>query len=247
MDVKKLAQDLIPLVGGKDNIRGVLHCMTRLRFQLADMSKAKIAEIEALDGVMGVKEVGAQTQVIIGPNVAAVYKEVKNIVGDLKDAGGDEKADQGEGEEKQKLSAKLLDMISGIFAPVIPLITGAGMIKAILVIMVALGLPDESSEYYILNFIADSGFYFFPVVLAFSSAQKFGCNPYLAAMIGGVLIHPNWNALVAAGEAADFFGIPVRLFSYGSSILPIILTVWFMSYVERFAEKVSPNMVKALT
>ena len=84
MDVKKLAQDLIPLVGGKDNIRGVLHCMTRLRFQLADMSKAKIAEIEALDGVMGVKEVGAQTQVIIGPNVAAVYKEVKNIVGDLR-------------------------------------------------------------------------------------------------------------------------------------------------------------------
>lgn len=246
MDVKKLAQDLIPLVGGKDNIRGVLHCMTRLRFQLADMSKAKIAEIEALDGVMGVKEVGAQTQVIIGPNVAAVYKEVKNIVGDLKDAGGDEKADQGEWEEKQKLSAKLLDMISGIFAPVIPLITGAGMIKAILVIMVALGLPDESTEYYILNFIADSGFYFFPVVLAFSSAQKFGCNPYLAAMIGGVLIHPNWNALVAAGEAVDFFGIPVRLFSYGSSILPIILTVWFMSYVERFAEKVSPNMVKAI-
>ena len=137
-------------------------------------------------------------------------------------------------------------MISGIFAPVIPLITGAGMIKAILVIMVALGLSDESSEYYILNFIADSGFYFFPVVLAFSSAQKFGCNPYLAAMIGGVLIHPNWNALVSAGEAVRFFGIPVRLFSYGSSILPIILTVWFMSYVERFAEKVSPNMVKAI-
>ncbi len=244
MDVKKLAQDLIPLVGGKENIKGVLHCMTRLRFQLADMSKAKIAEIEALDGVMGVKEVGAQTQVIIGPNVAEVYKEVTKIVGELKDTGSAD--DNGSGEEKQKLSAKLLDMISGIFAPVIPLITGAGMIKAILVIMVALGLSDESSEYYILNFIADSGFYFFPVVLAFSSAKKFGCNPYLAAMIGGVLIHPNWNALVAAGDPVDFFGIPVRLFSYGSSILPTILTVWFMSYVERFAEKVSPNMVKAI-
>lgn len=246
MDVKKLAQDLIPLAGGKDNIKGVLHCMTRLRFQLADMSKAKIAEIEALDGVMGVKEVGAQTQVIIGPNVAEVYKEVINIVGDLKSAGTDEKAEAAEGEEKQKLSARLLDMISGIFAPVIPLITGAGMIKAILVIMVALGLPNDSTEYYILNFIADSGFYFFPVVLAFSSANKFGCNPYLAAMIGGVLIHPNWTALVAAENPVDFFGIPVRLFNYGSSILPTILTVWFMSYVERFAEKVSPNMVKAI-
>lgn len=245
MDVKKLAQDLIPLVGGKENIKGVLHCMTRLRFQLADMSKAQVAEIEALDGVMGVKEVGAQTQVIIGPNVASVYKEVVNIVGDLKAAGNSEEDGQEE-QEKQKLSAKFLDMITGIFAPVIPLITGAGMVKAILVIMVAFGLSDQSSEYYILNFIADSGFYFFPVVLAFSSAHKFGCNPYLAAMIGGVLIHPNWNALVTAGEAVNFFGIPVRLFSYGSSILPIILTVWFMSYVERFAEKVSPNMVKAI-
>ena len=102
MDVKKLAQDLIPLVGGKDNIKGVLHCMTRLRFQLADMSKAKITEIEALDGVMGVKEVGAQTQVIIGPNVAAVYKEVINIVGDLKDQAGKEAAQTAEGEEKEK-------------------------------------------------------------------------------------------------------------------------------------------------
>ena len=170
MDVKKLAQDLIPLVGGKENIKGVLHCMTRLRFQLADMSKAQLSAIEALDGVMGVKEVGAQTQVIIGPNVAEVYKEVTHIVGDLKDTGS--VPDSEAAEEKPKLTAKLLDMISGIFAPIIPLITGAGMIKAILVIMVAFGLPDDSTEYYILNFIADSGFYFFPVVLAFSSAKK---------------------------------------------------------------------------
>lgn len=241
MDKKKLAADLIPLVGGKENIKSVIHCMTRLRFQLFDMKKADIAKIEQLDGVMGVKEVGAQTQVIIGPNVAEVYKEVTAITGDLKPI-DDIKQD----EEKQKFSAKLLDMISGIFAPVIPLITGAGMIKAILTILVVFGLSNTSNEYYILNFIADSGFYFFPVVLAFSSATKFGCNPYLAAMIGGVLIHPNWIALVSAGEAVTFFGLPVKLFSYASSILPTILTVWFMSFVEKFAEKVSPNMVKAI-
>lgn len=151
-----------------------------------------------------------------------------------------------EGEEKQKLSAKLLDTVSGIFAPVVPLITGAGMIKAILTILVVFGLPNDSQEYTILNFIADSGFYFFPVVLAFSSAKKFGCNPYLAAMIGGVLIHPTWTSLVSAGDPVSFFGIPVKLNNYGSSVLPIILTVLFMSFVERFAEKVSPNMVKAI-
>lgn len=243
MDVQKLAADLLPLVGGKENIRSVLHCMTRLRFQLADQSKAQLEAIEKLDGVMGVKEVGAQTQVIIGPNVAQVYKAVTQLTGDL---GGDAASAPQEAEEKQKFSAKILDTISGIFAPVVPLITGAGMIKALLTILVLFGLPSDSQEYTILNFIADSGFYFFPVVLAFSSAKKFGCNPYLAAMIGGVLIHPTWNALVAAGDPVSFFGIPVKLFSYGSSILPTILTVLFMSYVERFAEKVSPNMVKAI-
>lgn len=243
MDVQKLAADLLPLVGGKENIRSVLHCMTRLRFQLADQSKAQLEAIEQLDGVMGVKVVGAQTQVIIGPNVAEVYKAVTKLTGDL---GGDAAPAPAEGEEKQKLSAKLLDTVSGIFAPVVPLITGAGMIKAILTILVVFGLPNDSQEYTILNFIADSGFYFFPVVLAFSSAKKFGCNPYLAAMIGGVLIHPTWTALVAAGEPVRFFGLPVKLNNYGSSVLPIILTVLFMSFVERFAEKVSPNMVKAI-
>lgn len=243
MDVQKLAADLLPLVGGKENIRSVLHCMTRLRFQLADQSKAQLEAIEQLDGVMGVKVVGAQTQVIIGPNVAEVYKAVTKLTGDL---GGDAAPAPAGGEEKQKLSAKLLDTVSGIFAPVVPLITGAGMIKAILTILVVFGLPNDSQEYTTLNFIADSGFYFFPVVLAFSSAKKFGCNPYLAAMIGGVLIHPTWTALVAAGEPVRFFGLPVKLNNYGSSVLPIILTVLFMSFVERFAEKVSPNMVKAI-
>lgn len=196
MNVQKLAADLIPLVGGKENIQNVLHCMTRLRFQLADQNKAQLQEIEQLDGVMGVKVVGAQTQVIIGPSVGEVFKEITKLTGELQ--GNVATAAPAE-EEKQKLSAKLLDIISGIFAPVIPLITGAGMIKAILTILVVFGLPNTSQEYYILNFIADSGFYFFPVVLAFSSAKKFGCNPYLAAMIGGVLIHPNWSVLVAAG------------------------------------------------
>ncbi|CVI70966.1 PTS system beta-glucoside-specific EIIBCA component [Clostridiales bacterium CHKCI001] len=240
MDIKKLAEDCVRLVGGKENVKSVIHCATRLRFQLKDMKKAQITQIEQLPDVMAVKEVGAQTQIIIGPNVSQVHKEVMNIIGDLKE-------DVSEvSEEKQKLSARILDMVSGIFAPIIPLITGAGMIKAILTILVVLGLPDESQEYYILNFIADSAFYFFPVVLGFSSAKKFGCNPYLAAMIGGVLIHPNWAALVSAEEAVSFFGIPVKLFSYSSSVLPIILTVWFMSYVERFADKCSPNIVKAI-
>lgn len=240
MDARKLAEDCVSLVGGKENIINVIHCATRLRFQLVDMKKAKIKDIEALKDVLAVKEVGAQTQIIIGPNVNKVYKEILEIIGDLKIEASVED------NEKTKLSARILDLVSGIFAPIIPVIAGAGMIKAVLTILVLLGLPNTSKEYYILNFIADSAFYFFPVVLGFSSASKFGCNPYLAAMIGGVLIHPNWISLVSAGEATTFFGLPIKLFSYSSSVLPIILTVWFMSYVERFADKYSPSILKAI-
>lgn len=240
MDYKQLAKDCVRLVGGKDNINTMAHCATRLRLSLADQSKAQISEIEALDGVLGVKEVGAQTQIIIGPNVPKVFREVEAIVGVKQNQGN------AEGADKQKGVAKLLDTLTGIFAPVINAITAGGMVKAFLLMLGLMGLSNTSQEYYILNFVADSVFYFLPILLAFSSAQKFGCNPYIAAVVGGVLLHPNWTALVAAGEPVSFFHVPVTLYSYSSSVLPIILTVLFMSYVERFAEKYSPTVIKAV-
>lgn len=240
MDHKKLAQECVRLSGGKDNIRTMAHCATRLRLQLADKSMAQIGELESLEGVLGVKEVGAQTQIIIGPGVPKVYKEIEKITGGAAAGGG------GSNVEKGSLPARLLDTVTGIFAPVINAITAAGMVKALLLILGLFGLSNSSMEYYILNFVADSAFYFLPVLLAFSSAQKFGCNPYIAAVVGGVLLHPNWASLVSAGEPVSFFHMPVTLWSYSSSVLPIILTVLFMSYVERFAEKYSPNVVKAI-
>lgn len=242
MDNKQLAKECVRLVGGGDNISTMTHCATRLRLQLVDRSKAQIKEIEALDGVLGVKEVGIQTQIIIGPGVPKVYKEIEALVGPKAGAaqGGDEKA------EKGPLVGQLLDIVTGIFAPVINAITAGGMVKAALLIMVMFGLSNQSKEYYILNFIADSVFYFLPILLAFSSAQKFGCNQYIAAVVGGVLLHPNWNALVSAGDPVAFFGVPVTLWSYTSSVLPIILTVLFMSFVEKLAEKYVPNVVKAV-
>lgn len=242
MDNKQLAQECVRLVGGGDNITTMTHCATRLRLQLADRSKAQIKEIEALDGVLGVKEVGIQTQIIIGPGVPKVYKEIEALIGPKAGAATGEGAQA----EKGPLVGRLLDTVTGIFAPVINAITAGGMVKAALLIMVMFGLSNESREYYILNFIADSVFYFLPILLAFSSAQKFGCNQYIAAVVGGVLLHPNWNALVSAGDPVAFFGVPVTLWSYTSSVLPIILTVLFMSFVEKLAEKYVPNVVKAV-
>lgn len=240
MDNKQLAQECVRLVGGGDNISSMTHCATRLRLQLVDRSKAQVKEIEALDGVLGLKEVGVQTQIIIGPGVPKVYKEVEALIGPRSSGGQNEKA------EKGPLIGRLLDTVTGIFAPVINAITAGGMVKVALLIMVMFGLSNESNEYYILNFVADSVFYFLPILLAFSCAQKFGCNQFIAAVVGGVLLHPNWGALVSAGEPVSFFGAPVTLWSYSSSVLPIILTVLFMSFVEKLAEKYVPNVIKAV-
>jgi PTS system beta-glucosides-specific IIC component len=243
MDYKKVAQDCMRLVGGKENVNTAAHCATRLRLQLVDKSKADIAGIKALDDVIDVKEVGIQTQIIIGPSVSEVYKQFSALMD------GTPKTVEKVSYEKPKRGAiinKLMDLISGVFGPIIPAVTGAGMIKAIMAVAVLLGLSTTSQEYYILNFIADAGFYFLPVLLAYSCANKFGCNPYMAAMIALGMMHPNWSALVSAGEPVSFVGIPVTLVSYGNSVLPIFLMVWVMSYIEKFADKVSPNVVKAI-
>ncbi|OUO59592.1 hypothetical protein B5F74_07950 [Collinsella sp. An271] len=249
MDNTTFAQECVRLVGGKENVETVTHCFTRLRFRLKDKSKADLAAAKETEGILDALEVGEQTQLIIGPQVNEVFKEVEQIVG----AGvadptpvEDEAADAAEPEKKGFSVGMLLDTVTGIFAPVITAITAGGMVKAALLIMGLFGLPSDSQEYYILNFIADSVFYFLPILLAFSSANKFGCNPYIAGIVGGVLLHPNWTALVNAGEPVSFFSIPVTLYNYSSSVLPIILTILFMSFVERFAEKVSPNVVKAV-
>lgn len=144
--------------------------------------------------------------------------------------------------------SQIISVISTTFTPVIPAITGAGMIKALLAILKLTGVIDAASPTYrLLDTIADAAFFFLPVLLAYGASIKFECNPILAMTIAGALLHPNLAQMLAAGTAIDFIGIPVRLADYAGSVLPIIFTVWLMSYIERFAEKVSPTMIKFFT
>ncbi len=130
----------------------------------------------------------------------------------------------------------------------IPAITGAGMIKAVLSILSLTGLLSADSQtYYLLDTIADAAFFFMPILLAYGAAIKFECNPILAITIAGTLLHPNLASLMTSGKAVYFIGIPVRLTNYAGSVLPIIITVWIMSYIERFAEKISPSIIKFFT
>ena len=243
MNYKELAKTILGLVGGEENITSLTHCATRLRFNLKDEKKADTAKLKSTKGVMGAVGSGGQYQVIIGSDVANVYKEIIEITSLDNSSSDNSKKDD------RKTLAKVIDTVSGIFTPILPAITAAGMMKAVLSLLIAFNLiSKESQSYQIINFMADSAFYFLPILLASSAAKKFKCNPYLAMMIGGILLHPNFVSMVNAaketGEAIKIFGLPITAASYSSSVLPIILAVWFMSYIEPIADKVSPKAIK---
>lgn len=242
MNYKDLAAKIITLVGGENNIVSLTHCATRLRFNLKNESKADTNTLKNTAGVMGVVSNGGQYQIIIGSDVASVYKPIMESTKLENSASETEKDDR-------KILAKVIDTISGIFTPILPAITAAGMMKAVLSVLTAFEwLSKDSQSYQVFNFMADSAFYFLPLLLASSAAKKFKCNPYLAMMIGGILLHPNFVSMVnvakETGEGINLFGLSIPLATYGSSVVPIILAVWFMSYVEPLADKISPKAIK---
>lgn len=240
MDYKALAQDIIRLIGGTENIRQLTHCATRLRFEFYDKGKADAKKIEALQGVISVVEKGGQFQIIIGNEVQSVFRAIKS---EMKDTPHNDTPETGG--EKPSIVNRIISVISTTFTPVIPALIGGGMIKAVLSILVLFSLVNEtSSTYEIINFISDAPFYFMPVLLAYGAAMKFQCSPIMAMTLACALLHPTWNSIVEAGESISFFGIPVVLVSYSSSVIPIILSVWILSYVEKFAEKYSPSVIK---
>lgn len=247
MNYQELGDKILTLVGGKENVSGLTHCATRLRFNLKDEGKAQTDALKKTPGVLGVVVSGGQYQIIIGNDVNHVYKPIAEKCSLSQNS--DAKKEEG---EKKSIGARLIDTITGIFTPVLPAITAAGMLKAVLSLLVAFSLVDtEASTYQVINFMADAAFYFLPILLANSAAKKFGCNPYLAMMLGGMLLHPNFINMVTAsqesGEAIKLFFIPIYNASYSSSVIPIILMVWFMSLVEPIADRISPKPVKFFT
>ncbi|MEY8308685.1 beta-glucoside-specific PTS transporter subunit IIABC [Erysipelotrichaceae bacterium 51-3] len=246
MNYQELGTRILDLVGGEKNVTGLTHCATRLRFNLQDESLAKTNELKETPGVLGVVQSGGQYQVIIGNDVNHVYKPIAQA------CRLEEKGSAPAPEEKKGLGSRLIDTITGIFTPVLPAITAAGMLKAVLALCSAFGWLNTSSEtYQIINFMADAAFYFLPILLANSAAKKFNCNPYIAMLLGGILLHPNFISMVAAAKEAQttisFLGLPVYSATYSSSVIPIILIVLAQSYIEPFADKISPKAIKFFT
>lgn len=244
MDFKELAGLILRHVGGKTNVKSVVHCATRLRFTLKDEKQADTDALKKTKGVLSVVNAGGQYQIVIGPDVPQVYQEVLLLGGFEAAAPVDDP--QAEAADNRSKLSKILESIASIFQPIIPAITGAGLLKAIMALCSSTGILKSGTQtYIILNAMADAAFYFMPVLLAASCARKFKCNQGNAMALAGILVYPAFIQLLGAKDAVTFLGfLPITKAVYVSSVIPIILGVWFMSYVERYVQKVSPRAIK---
>lgn len=246
MDYAVLAKKILEKVGGKENVNSVVHCMTRLRFDLKDNSLVDDEGLKKVRGIVGTIQKPEQYQVIIGNEVGYVYKELCKE-GNFK-AVSTEKSGV-KNKKKMNVVSMLMDIISSVMAPVIPAIIGAAMIKVLLTILTMSGLLDSTSQTYaVLSVIGDGAFFFMPVLIAMSAANKFGTNAYYAASMALVILHPSFiqmlNTVKETGEKLYFVGLPITPANYAYSVIPIILGVWSLSYVERFVDKITPAITK---
>lgn len=238
---ESLAGTIVEKVGGSGNISAVRHCQTRLRFTLRDTEKADKEGIGNLDGVAQVVESGGMFQVVIGMHVAEVFEEVEKLVPNRE---GQEEPDKGNGKKMSPVDY-VIDFVSSVFQPIVPALSGAGMLKALMALLTVFHLVNSDSQtYYILNFFADATFAFLPIPLAYTTAKRMKCNAILAMSVAGIMCHANWMALVAADEPVKFFGvIPFYLVSYTSTVIPVILVIIVQSFVEKWLNKVIPKAV----
>lgn len=239
MNYQDTARQIIDRIGGKENVLSLFHCITRLRFLLNDNGQADRAALEAIDGVIGVNISGDQFQLIIGNDVEPLCNALLSQLPGLDNAARP-------GKRRNPVSV-VLEGLSSIFSPIIPAIAGAGILKGILALMVAMKWVETSNQtYQILLAISDGVFYFMPLALAFSAAKKFGANPYVAVALAAVLFHPAIQALFKTGAPVSFMGLPVPTVNYASTVIPILLAVWLLSHVERLVDRFMPGPLKTM-
>lgn len=249
MGTQEAITNIIRLVGGRDNINNVWHCMTRLRFDLVDDNKVDQRAIKALPGVLGAQLQSNQFQIVIGPKVNRWYEQMLTVLG---------KAPQAETHTKgrKSLVSMFMDTVSGVFGPIVPAIAGAGMIKGLLAGLIALKVVSAKSDtVMVIDLIASGVFYFLPFFLAVSAAKMFKTNEYLAAAIAACLMYPSLieaaKALAAHQEGAVsafwlLSALPIPVFNYASSVIPVIFSILAMSYIHRWVDRIMPDVLKTV-
>ncbi|EAC9270696.1 PTS beta-glucoside transporter subunit IIABC, partial [Listeria monocytogenes] len=254
MAYQELVDEILKGVGGKENINGVTHCITRLRFDLKHEEQADTETLKKTKGIVTVVQSGGQYQVVIGNHVPEVYQEFVQHAG----LAGNDAAPSGE--KKGPLDA-FIDVISSIFTPVLGLLAATGMIKGLNALFVSLGwIENTSGTYAILQAAGDCFFYFFPIFLGYTAAKKFGLKQFVGMAIGAALVYPALSGLTANAEPlytlfagtvfespvyVTFLGIPVILMSYSSSVIPIVIATYFGAKLEKGITKIIPSIVRS--
>lgn len=246
---EQLAEDIINLVGGKENIKFFTHCITRLRFVVKDRGLVDIDRLNKLD-IAGCQWAGDQLQVIVGTSVGSVYDIICEKTGMEKK---DRIDDDFENKNKEKLSIKkipgmIVTAFSECMTPLVPYIIVIGMFSAIYAVIGPSGLSlvaEDSDVYQLCYSVAQAGFYFLPMAVAYSGSKRFGANPMLALMLAALMLYPNFIELVQGGDFTAF-GIPVTAATYSGQVVPMILATWIMSYIERGLKKYMPEFLKTV-
>lgn len=246
---QQLAKEIIQGLGGAENVNSAVHCATRLRFDLKNPEAVNIDSLKEIDGVVGVNPTPTQLQVIIGSHVGEVFEEViqQGVTNGDAEAGKQPAASTTSAKKETSILNKVVDTITGCMTPMIPALTAAGMIKVILSLSTTFNwMSNESSTYRVLDFIGDGAFYFMPILLAVFAANKFKVNTSIAIIVVGVFLHPNFSQWVASGDPISFLGMPIQGVIYAASVIPALLTIWAMSYIERGVDKITPQSLKIL-
>lgn len=242
-DWKATAEGILEAVGGPENITGMTHCATRLRLNLKDDARCDDAAVKEVDGVVNTVNKAGQYQVLIGTEVPKLYEQFEPLV-----KGSVPQVETASGSDDEGIVSKVFSAVSGIFAPLLPAMAGSGILRGLLILATQLGFVTEGTGTYVIWYtLAMSVFYFLPVLLAFSAGKRFGASPYISALIGACLLYPDFIALMGdAGNGAmtDFFGIPVVLMGYNSTVVPAILAVWAYSFLYKLLDEHVPETLK---
>lgn len=243
MNYNQIAKDILTNVGGSGNVKGLTHCFTRLRFQLKDSKKANKETIEHLEGVISVVESGGQFQVVLGTKVNQVYDAIIPMISI------DETTEISE--EKVSIWNRILIAVSAMFTPMVPAIAASGLLKGFLTIAKIMAAKQGvditvNQTYTLIMAGTDALFYFMPVILAYTSAKVFKANEFIAMALGGTMCYPSVVALMTGKDVVSMFGVTITKASYASSVIPIIIGVFILSYVQKFLEKIIPEILKII-
>ncbi|MFD1171199.1 beta-glucoside-specific PTS transporter subunit IIABC [Oceanobacillus picturae] len=239
MDYKRTAAEVVKDIGGKENVSHFEHCSTRLRFSLYDNDKADVEKLQQIPGVLTVK-MGAQCQVVIGNEVVEVYNEVIKV---LDGTPASSEGSNNKPKQKQKLGAKLLDFLVGVFQPLIPAIAGGGVLKSLLLLLAVMGVLDKDTEtYQILNMVGDAPLYFLPLLVAVTTANKLKVNSLVALSAVSALLLPGMTTMLS--EGGELFGFGLQNITYAYQVFPAILTILLYAQVEKFFTRISPKAIR---